>query len=100
MTKARAHTVPPPLLPRHPGEGGTLVDMNDISGKIVDSCIKIHKNIGPGLLESAYQQCLAYELEKRAIPFEQERILPVRYEEIFIQNAYRIDFLVCGRIII
>lgn len=75
-------------------------DLNQLTDKVIGACIKIHKNLGPGLLESTYQQCLAYELTQAKIPFEKEKKLPIQYENIFIEDAYRVDFIIKNSIII
>ena len=62
--------------------------------------IKVHRNLGPGFLESVYQAALAYELGKARIPFEKEKALPVEYEGIFLEVGFRCDFLVDNRIIV
>jgi GxxExxY protein len=60
----------------------------------------VHRSLGPGLLESTYRQCLAYELSHKQIPFRMEVPLPVRYKEILLDCGYRIDLLVSGDLII
>ncbi len=67
---------------------------------IVDSCFKIHKELGPGLLESAYETCLDYELKKRDFIVERQVPQPVVYGDIAIDAGYRIDLLVGGAIFI
>jgi GxxExxY protein len=67
---------------------------------IIGLAIKIHRNLGPGLLESVYQAALAYELQKAGIPFEKEKELPVRYENILLDIGFRCDFLIDKRIIV
>jgi len=71
-----------------------------IATQIVDASVKIHKALGPGLLESAYQQCLAYELSKRKIYIECEVLQPIYYDNQVIDAGYRIDMLVENQIII
>jgi GxxExxY protein len=67
---------------------------------IVDAAIKVHRTLGPGLLESAYQQCLAYELRKRGLKVETELVQPIVYEGNKIDAGYRIDMLIEERVII
>jgi GxxExxY protein len=76
------------------------MDIEKVAHEIVDSSIKIHSALGPGLLESAYQTCMAYELRKRGLRVEQEVPLPVVYESVSIEVGYRINMLVEGVIII
>lgn len=71
-----------------------------IAKTIVDSAIKVHGTLGPGLLESAYQQCLAHELRKRGFLVECGVMLPINYEGLRIDSGYRIDMLVERSIII
>ncbi|HRQ60685.1 MAG TPA: GxxExxY protein [Alphaproteobacteria bacterium] len=75
-------------------------ELNQLTDRVIGACIKIHKNLGPGLLESTYQECLAYELTQAEIPFEKEKKLPIQYDNIFIEDAYRVDFIVNNSIII
>jgi len=62
--------------------------------------IEVHRNLGPGLLESTYQQCLACELSHVRIPFQMELPLPVRYKDLLLDCGYRIDLLVSGDLIV
>ena len=55
-------------------------ELNELSGKVIGLCIEIHRELGPGLLESAYEECLAYEFSKAELRFERQRALPVRYK--------------------
>jgi GxxExxY protein len=74
--------------------------LNEISGEIVDAGIKVHTVLGPGLLESAYQACLAYELRKRGVKVETERLLPIKYDGMQIDAGYRLDLLVESSVIV
>jgi GxxExxY protein len=76
------------------------VIIEEVAKEIVDAAIKVHRALGPGLLESAYQQCLAYELRKRGLRVECELLLPVVYDGQQIDAGYRIDMLVENCIII
>jgi GxxExxY protein len=76
------------------------VEINDISGEIVDAAMKVHSALGPGLLESAYEGCLLYELHKRRLKAVSQVELPVVYEEVRINVGYRIDILVEDLIIV
>jgi len=68
--------------------------INQVSGEIIDAAIKVHSVLGPGLLESAYQACLAYELRKRGLHVDVERALPIVYEDVRLEVGYRLDLLV------
>ncbi len=76
------------------------MDVEEIATQIVDSAFKVHSALGPGLLESAYQTCLAYELRQRGLLVETEVPLPVRYGEIAIEAGYRLDMLVAASVIV
>ncbi|MEX2571599.1 MAG: GxxExxY protein [Gemmatimonadota bacterium] len=69
-------------------------DPNAVSGQIVDSAIKVHSALGPGLLASAYQACLSFELRRRGLRVQQQLVLPIIYEGERIDAGYRIDLLV------
>jgi GxxExxY protein len=77
-----------------------LMDIEEVATKIVNAAIKVHTALGPGLLESAYQKCLAYELEKENLGVECEVALPIVYENIEINAGYRVDMIVANSIII
>jgi len=74
--------------------------INEITHAIIAVAIKIHRRYGPGLLESAYQACMRRELELQGIPFEYEMPLPLEYEGMKIDCAYRLDLLVCGQVVV
>jgi len=76
------------------------VDIEAIATIIVDAVIAVHRALGPGLLESAYQRCLIYELRKRGLRVEWEVSLPLKYDGQLIDAGYRIDILVEGCIIL
>jgi GxxExxY protein len=65
----------------------------EVAAAIIDAAIKVHKTLGPGLLESVYEACLCYELSIRGIPFRRQVDLPVRYAGILIEAGFRIDVL-------
>jgi GxxExxY protein len=76
------------------------MDVNDISGQIVDSGMRVHSALGPGMLESAYEGCLTYELRKRGFPVLNQLLLPVQYRGAYVELGYRIDLLVAGVVIV
>jgi GxxExxY protein len=80
---ARSHTLP----------------VNEITGAVVNSAMKVHSLLGPGLLESAYQACLAHELRNRGLEVVTEVALPVVYEGQKLEVGYRIDLVVEGRVV-
>jgi len=73
---------------------------NELSNRILGCAIKVHKALGPGLLESAYQRCLEYELIKDGLDVEFEKALPLVYEEVKMEVGYRIDLLVNKKVVI
>lgn len=76
------------------------MELNDITGHIIDASMKVHTELGPGLLESAYEACLAYELTKRGLKVVSQLALPVKYDGIELDAGYRIDLLVEDRVIV
>jgi GxxExxY protein len=76
------------------------VETNQITHEILDSAYKVHSKLGPGLLESAYQACLVYELKKKGLKVEVEKALPLVYEEIKLDCGYRIDILVEDQVVV
>ena len=73
---------------------------NEIASHIVDSAIKIHRKLGPGLLESVYRSVLAHELSIRGLKVERERPIPVSYEGLLLETAYRADLVVNDKVIV
>lgn len=76
------------------------MEINQLTGIVLDACIQIHKEIGPGCFEKVYEETLYYELFKRNIDAERQLLMPISYEELFIGDAYRIDLLVDKKLII
>ena len=72
----------------------------ELTGQIIGAAIEVHKQLGPGLLESTYQACLCHELELRGISFECQKRLPLEYKGIKLDCGYRIDLLVAGLVIV
>jgi GxxExxY protein len=81
-----------------------IVDNNykysDITGKIIACAIEVHRHLGPGLLEKAYEECLAYELRIAGYHAELQKPLPVVYKEIKLEHGYRIDILVDNKVLV
>lgn len=76
------------------------VERDIISGKIVDAAVKVHKRLGPGLLENVYEACLAYELTQKGLEVRRQVVVPITYDKLAFDEAYRLDLLVEDRIII
>ena len=75
-------------------------ELEEIGKRIITSAIKVHQTLGPGLLESAYQKCLAYELQLLGVKVECEVPVPIRYGAILIETGYRLDMLIEGSVIV
>lgn len=75
-------------------------DINEVSRTIIGAAIDVHRTLGPGLLESAYEPCLAHELRLRHVPFERQKPLPVDYKGVRLDCGYRLDFLVAGIVVV
>jgi len=73
---------------------------NEIAAIVVDSCLKIHKLLGPGLFESVYEEVLCYELEKRNLKVERQKGMPVHYEDIIIEMGFKADIIVEDKVIL
>ena len=74
--------------------------LNDLSNKVIGAAIEVHKNIGPGLLESVYRRCLFYELNLSGLDVKQEVSLPIKYKGLHLENSYRIDLLVENKLVV
>jgi GxxExxY protein len=70
------------------------MDFDDLSNRVIGCAIEVHRHLGPGLLESAYEQCLAHELSRQGIAYQLQHPLPVQYKEIRLDCGYRMDMLV------
>jgi GxxExxY protein len=77
-----------------------LDDINHLTRSVISAAIEVHKTLGPGLLESTYEECLYRELEIKGIPDERQKELPVEYKGLHLSCGYRIDLLVAGRLIL
>jgi GxxExxY protein len=75
-------------------------DLESLSYKIIGLAIEVHRQLGPGLLESAYHQCLYYEIKKAGLKVEKELSLPILYKDIKLDHGYRIDLLIEDRLVI
>jgi len=76
------------------------MEFDELSQNVIGCAIEVHRNLGPGLLESSYRQCLACELSHVRIPFQMELPLPVRYKDLLLDCGYRIDLLVRSDLIV
>jgi GxxExxY protein len=76
------------------------METNDITQAIIGAAIEVHKRLGPGLLESAYRACLAYELRKRGFEVVEEKPVPVIYDDVKLECGFRADLLVNEQIVV
>jgi GxxExxY protein len=74
--------------------------LNRITQTIIGGAIEVHRTLGPGLLESAYEACLAYEVSQRGLSIERQKSLPIVYRDVRIDGGYRLDLLVEGCVIV
>lgn len=72
----------------------SLENINELTGKIIGASFKVHSELGPGLLESSYKECLAYVLSKEGLFVEKEKPLPLIYQEVNLEVGYRLDLFV------
>jgi GxxExxY protein len=73
---------------------------NDITEVVIGAAIEVHRSLGPGLLESAYEECLTHELKLRQIPLDRQRPLPLVYKGVKLDCGYRIDLVVAGLVVV
>lgn len=76
------------------------MEINDLTGEVIQAAIEVHRSLGPGLLESAYEECLCCELEMRSIPYERQRELSVTYKGRELNCGYRLDLVVANKVIV
>jgi GxxExxY protein len=74
--------------------------INTLTNRVIGAAIEIHRSLGPGLLESVYEECLAREFTVRDIPFERQKPIPLVYRDLKLECGYRLDFLVGGRVVV
>lgn len=77
-----------------------MKSINEITHDVIGAAIEVHRQLGPGLLESAYRECLTREFILREIPFEREKPIPVAYKGVQLEAGYRLDFLVAGCVVV
>jgi GxxExxY protein len=78
----------------------TTADLNRITGGVIGAAIEVHRQLGPGLLESSYRECLCRELLLRSVPFEREKPLPLEYKGIHLGCGYRLNLLVAESVVV
>ncbi len=72
----------------------------ELTGKVIGCAMEVHGTLGPGFLESAYVQALAYEFSKAGLNFEREKALPVKYKDVVLESAFRADFMVMEKVVV
>jgi GxxExxY protein len=77
-----------------------MMEINYLTGEIIGAAIEVHKGLGPGLLESAYEECLCHEFKLRSFPFERQKELPIEYKGVKLDCGYRLDMVVWEKIIL
>jgi len=75
-------------------------EINRLTGEVINAAIEVHKALGPGLLESAYEQCLRHELDLRKIPYKSQESLPIGYKGVKLDCGYRLDIVVADKLIL
>jgi GxxExxY protein len=86
-------------LGKNDGDQKQRKDEDALSHEIIGAAIEVHRHLGPGLLESAYEECLAYEFAQCGLPFERQKPLPVQYKGVKLDCGFRLDFLV-GKLVV
>ena len=76
------------------------LSFNELTDRVIGACIEIHRALGPGLLESAYEECLCYELSAAGIRFERQKPLPVHYKGVNLDCGYRLDLVIEQKLIV
>jgi GxxExxY protein len=78
----------------------TPTELNEITGKVIEFSIKVHRSLGPGMLEGAYEICLTHELVKNGFKVERQKKLPITYDGVRLDAGYRIDLIVNESVIV
>ena len=76
------------------------MNINDLTGEVIGAAIEVHKHLGPGLLESAYEECLCHELRLREIVYERQKHLAINYKQVRLDCGYRLDLVVEDKVIL
>ena len=76
------------------------MELEKIGKQILDSAFKVHTELGPGLLESTYEACLKYELVHNGLKVERQKVLPIKYGNVYLDEGYRLDLLVADSIVV
>jgi GxxExxY protein len=79
---------------------GTKMAINDLTRQIIGAAIEVHRTLGPGLLESAYEECLCHELGLRELDFERQKQVPLMFKDVTLDSGYRLDLLVSNAVVV
>jgi GxxExxY protein len=85
---------------RHGEHGERLLEHEDLTHSIIGAAISVHRALGPGLLESSYEECLCHELGLRGLRFERQKSMPIKYKGVLLDCGYRIDLVVDGVVVV
>jgi GxxExxY protein len=77
-----------------------MLRQNELSRQVIVAAIEVHRELGPGLLESTYEECLAHEFHLRNVPFERQKVVPVAYKGLTLDCGFRVDLLVDGLVVV
>ncbi len=80
--------------------GASTASGSDVAAVVINSIVKVHGALGPGLLDDAYEACLAYELRKRGLKVERQKAMPIAYDGLVIDEGYRVGLMVEGELIV
>lgn len=73
---------------------------NEISYKVIGACYDVHSKLGPGMLESTYQKCLVHDLKKQGLDVNMEVLMPIKYKELIVENAYKADIIINNKVVL
>ena len=73
---------------------------NEISYKVIGACYDVHSKLGPGMLESTYQKCLVHDLMKQGLDVRMEVLMPIKYKELIVENAYKADIIINNKVVL
>ena len=76
------------------------MDFDPLANQVIGCALQVHSALGPGLLESTYERCLALEMRAQGLSFEEQKSLPISYRDVQIENAYRIDFVMAEKLVV
>ncbi len=76
------------------------MEFDELSNRVIGCAIEVHRHLGPGLLESTYEQCLAHELSRNGSAFQLQLVLPVQYKDVRLDCGYRVDILVENQLVV